>query len=246
MEHTNLTTIRQRYECVVERIARAALCSHRQAEDVKLVVVTKQHPEGRIREVIAAGARDLGENYADQALPKIDALHNIASLNWHMIGHVQSRKAGIVAQEFDYLHSLDSLKLAEKLDRLCAQHARRLPVLLEMNVSGEDTKTGFAAWQETAWQVLIPDIEKILALPNLEVRGLMTMAPFFDQPEMARPYFGKLVKIQAALRRIFPGNNWNELSMGMSGDFEVAIQEGATMVRIGTSIMGPRQISGTA
>jgi hypothetical protein len=137
------------------------------------------------------------------------------------------------------------LKLAEKLDRYCAQYAKKLPVLIELNLSGEESKSGFAAWNEAAWQDLVPNLAKILVLPNLEVRGLMTMAPFFDMSEQARPYFRKLVSKQAALQKLFPGTNWKELSMGMSGDFEVAIQEGATIVRIGTSIMGPRQVSST-
>ena len=245
MDAANPTTISQRYEHILERIATAARKSNRQAEEIQLVVVTKLHPAVSIREVITAGARHLGENYADQALPKIDELRDLPGIHWHMIGHVQSRKAGIVAKAFDFIHSLDSLKLAEKLDRYSAQYTKKLPVLLELNVSGEGSKSGFKAWHEAGWQELVPDLAKILALPNLEVRGLMTMAPYFDMPEQARPYFRKLVSKQAALQKLFPGTNWNELSMGMSGDFEVAIQEGATIVRIGTSIMGPRQVSGT-
>jgi hypothetical protein len=157
-----------------------------------------------------------------------------------MIGHVQSRKAALVAEHFSYLHSLDSLKLAQRFDRLVGEADRKLPVLLEMNVSGEESKFGFTAWDERLWPDLAISITPIIELSGIEVRGLMTMAPFFDQPEPVRPYFRQLRKLQSFLRNRFPTACWDELSMGMSGDFEVAIQEGATWLRIGTSIMGPR------
>ena len=133
------------------------------------------------------------------------------------------------------------ISLAERLSRQGGEAGRKLPVLLEMNVSGEESKFGFPAWQEERWQELLPDFEKILSFPNLEVRGLMAMAPFFDDAEPARPYFSKVRRLQEALMRWLPGANWNELSMGMSGDFEVAIEEGATWVRIGQSILGERR-----
>ncbi len=232
--------IQQRYESTLEKIEAAARSSGRSPAEVHLVVVTKMHPVESIRAVVAAGASVLGENYADEALPKIEALRDYPGLQWHMIGHVQRRKAGIVVEQFSYLHSLDSLKLAERLNRLAGETGRRFSVLLECNVSGEANKTGFAAWDERAWPSLVAEIEPVLALPHLEIRGTMTMAPFFDLPEPARPYFRKLRQLQSFLSSQFPGTCWDELSMGMSGDFEVAIQEGATWVRIGTHIMGSR------
>jgi pyridoxal phosphate enzyme (YggS family) len=138
------------------------------------------------------------------------------------------------------MHSLDSLKLAQRLDRFAAELGRKLPLLLECNVSGEETKYGWPAWDEDRWEALLPEVAQVIELKNLEVRGLMTMAPFFDEPELARPYFRRLRRLQEFFKRCLPRANWQELSMGMSGDYIVAIQEGATIVRIGTAIMGPR------
>ncbi len=184
----------------------------------------------------------LGENYVEEAEPKITELSKHEALQWHMIGHVQSRKARAVCGLFDYLHSLDSMKLADRLNRMAGEMGIRLPVLLECNVSGEESKSGFPAWQEERWPELNNTLEKVTASANLEVRGLMTMAPFLPEAEMARPYFQRLRRLQAYLRNEFPQENWSELSMGMSADYEVAIEEGATLVRVGTAIMGPRPI----
>jgi pyridoxal phosphate enzyme (YggS family) len=163
-------------------------------------------------------------------------------VEWHMIGHVQSRKAQMVAENFAWVHSLDSLKLARRLDRFAAEAGRRLPVLLECNVSGEATKFGWPAWDENRWPELLPALGEVAELPNLELRGLMTMAPFFDQPEAARPYFQRLKRLQGFLAEALPRVQLTELSMGMSGDFIAAIQEGATLVRVGTAILGSRPV----
>jgi pyridoxal phosphate enzyme (YggS family) len=208
---------------------------------IRLIVVTKGHPVGTIRRVVEAGARDLGENYVEEAVEKIAALADFPDLTWHMIGHVQSRKALQVCESFQSLQSLDSLKLAERLDRFAAQLGKRLPVLLECNVSGEETKFGFPAWQEDGWPELVPAIQHIKGCANLAVCGLMTMAPFFDQAEPARQYFQRLRKLRDFLASAVPEIHWVELSMGMSGDYEVAVEEGATIVRIGTAIVGPRR-----
>lgn len=232
--------IAENYRMVLERIEAAALAAGRVPADVKLVVVTKGQPVEAIREILAAGARCLGENYVEEALEKILALADIG-VEWRMIGHVQSRKARLVIENFACCDSLDSLKLAGRLDRFAGELDRRLPVLLECNVSGEESKSGFAAWQETDWPALADEFSGIAALPNLEVRGLMTMPPYFDEPERARPFFKRLRRFQSFLKERQPETCWEELSMGMSGDFEAAIQEGATLVRIGTAIMGPRR-----
>jgi pyridoxal phosphate enzyme (YggS family) len=157
-----------------------------------------------------------------------------------MIGHVQSRKARAVCEQFACLHSLDSLKLAARLDRFAGELKRCLPVLLECNVSGEETKFGLPAYREESWENLLPEIDAILALPNLQIRGLMTMAPFLADPEETRPYFRRLRRLLEYFDRQYPRPEWRELSMGMSADFEAAIQEGATLVRIGTAILGER------
>lgn len=224
----------------MQQIELAAQKSGRSAQSVRLVVVTKTHPVELIEAAVAAGAKYLGENYPDEALPKIEALRGKGEVQWHMIGHVQSRKAESVCTHFDYIHSLDSLKLAQRYDRFALGAQRKLPVLLQFNVSGEESKSGWPAWQESQWQALLPMIEEIVTLPNLRVQGVMTMPPFTENPEEVRPYFRRLVQLRDFLAAHFQRASWDELSMGMSGDYEVAIQEGATWVRIGTAVLGPR------
>lgn len=235
-----MENIPNNYHQVLERIAAAAGKAGRRAEEVRLVVVTKGHPVETVKAAIEAGARDFGENYVEEALPKMDALSESEEKRWHMIGHVQSRKAGPVSENFDWVHSLDSLKLGARLDRFAREAGRRLPVLLECNVSGEESKYGWEAFPETRWRALAEELAPLLDLPGLAVRGLMTMAPFSSDPETARPHFERLRRLMDCLAREFPGADWRELSMGMSADFEVAIEEGATMVRIGTAILGER------
>jgi hypothetical protein len=159
-----------------------------------------------------------------------------------MIGHVQSRKARLVIEHFDLFQSLDSLKLAKRLNRMAAEAERTLPVMLEFNVGGEESKFGWPAGKEKDWPVLYPTIEAILGLENLEVRGLMTMPPLETDPEDARIYFQTLRLLRDHLAARFPQADWRELSMGTSADYEVAVQEGATFVRIGTAIVGPRPV----
>lgn len=231
--------VQENLQQVLERIEQAAGNSGRNPDSVKLVVVTKTHPVELIQAAIKAGAKYLGENYADEALPKIEALKEQV-VQWHMIGHVQSRKAEMVCNAFDTVHSLDSLKLAQRYDRFAGQIGRKLPVLLQFNVSGEETKSGWEAWQESQWVQLLPEIESITALENLNVQGLMTMPPYTEDPEAVRPYFRKLAQLRDFLAGHLQRTVWDELSMGMSGDYEVAIQMGATWVRVGTAIFGPR------
>jgi PLP dependent protein len=239
MEDTLTSSIRTRYQQTLSQIAEAASASGRAPQDVRLVVVSKSQPLEVIQSAIAAGISVFGENYAEEACQKIVALKQ-SEVEWHMIGHVQSRKADLVAANFNMLHSLDSLKLAIRLDRVCGELNRTLPVLLEFNVSGEQSKFGFPAWQEEHWSDLQPGIEQILALPHLRVDGLMTMPPFFDDPESTRPYFQRLRRLQGFLVKQYPQARWHELSMGTSLDFIAAVQEGATFVRVGQAILGPR------
>lgn len=224
----------------MERIARAAQSAGRSPEAARLVVVTKAQPVESARAAIEAGARILGENYPEETRPKILELGRPGGIEWHMIGHVQSRKAGIVADHFDMLQSLDSLRLAEKLERQLSAAGRALPVLLEFNVGGEESKTGWNAADEASWDALLPEVEAILGLPHLAVRGLMTMPPLFENPEEARPFFTKLRRLGDFFSRRFATERFCEYSMGTSADFEAAVQEGATYVRIGTAILGPR------
>ncbi len=232
-------TIARRYTQVLERIAAAAQRAGRRPEAVRLVVVTKGQPVEKALAAVAAGARDLGENYPEEGVQKMAAVH-ATGLRWHMIGHVQRRKARLVVTHYDWLHSLDRLPLAQRLERLAAEAGRVLPVLLEFNVGGEASKSGWPAWDEAQWEHLLPEVEAVVALPHLAVRGVMTVPPPVSEPERARPFFRRLRRLRDFLARRFPQAAWEELSMGMSADFEVAVEEGATFVRVGTAILGPR------
>jgi pyridoxal phosphate enzyme (YggS family) len=187
------------------------------------------------------GQRDFGENRVDEASDKISPARSSGlEIAWHMIGHIQSRKARAVAADFAWVHSVDGASLAERLNRVAGEVKRTLPILLECNVSGEEEKYGLPANEfETdpaQWAALCAAVETILAWPHLQVRGLMTMAPVVPEPELARPVFKQLRKLRDRLAERFPAADWRELSMGMTDDFEPAIEEGATMVRIGRAI----------
>lgn len=232
--------IRERYNATLDVIAAAAKRSGRTPEAVRLVVVTKTQTLEVTQAVIEAGAVILGENYPEEGAMKIQSLANFSAVEWHMIGHIQSRKAQIVAQNFHTVHSLDSSKLANRLNRFCEEAGRSLPVFLEFNVGGEESKSGWDASSEANWSVLVDEVGALLTLSHLQVRGLMTMPPLGMSAEASRPYFQKLKRLQQFLREQFPAAKFDELSMGTSTDFEVAVEEGATLVRVGTAIVGPR------
>lgn len=232
--------IRANLERITEEIYRAAVKAGRSPSEVRLLVVSKAQPVEKIAAAYQAGARLFGENYPEETLAKIELGAELPGIEWHMIGHLQSRKAKIIAQHFSMLHSLDSFGLAEKLERLLAEQEKVLPVLLEVNVSGEESKFGLPAWHEDRWSELLPEIERVRALPHLNLCGLMTMPPLFDDPVGVRPFFQRAHRLLDWLAEQIPDGCWKELSMGTSGDFPVAVEEGATYVRIGTAIMGPR------
>jgi hypothetical protein len=227
-------------EIVQDNIARVAMRVGRAPEDIHLLVVTKTHPVEKIQCVIDEGIAHLGENYVEEAREKIMTLQSNKPCFWHMIGHVQSRKSAEVTALFDSLHSLDSVKLAQRLNLSAAEKKKIFPVLLEFNLGGEESKSGWKPGMEHEWKELLPQIEAIINLPNLQVRGLMTMPPFFDNPEKSRPYFRRLRQLRGFFQMHFPQVDWKDLSMGMSNDYEVAVEEGATWVRIGQAILGPR------
>ncbi len=240
MDKTLVETIRARYQEVRSKIDTAALRAGRDPAGVRLIVVSKMHPFETIQAAVAAGIRDLGENYAEEAVAKIQALGGVEGLNWHMIGHVQSRKADLVAENFHFMHSLDSLKLAQRLERFASEAGRSLPVLLECNVSGEASKFGYAASTPAEIESLVPEVQQIALLPHLQLRGLMTMPPLYDDPELTRPFFVKLRELRDFLAAKFPQLDWHELSMGTSADYVAAVEAGATLVRVGTAILGSR------
>lgn len=225
---------------VEDRIARAAEKVGRDHRDIQLVAVTKMMPLETIKAGIDAGIRAFGENYPEQAAEKIRALTSSPDISWHMIGHIQSRKTSTVCTFFDWVHSVDRMKIARYLDRYSGEADRIMPVLIEVNLSGEESKFGWKAWDQDHWSELVPQFEKISQLTNIEVRGLMTMPPYFDNPELTRPYYQRLSQLQGFLREQLPSVSWDELSIGTSFDFEVAIEEGATIVRLGTVLFGSR------
>ena len=255
-----MDTIAMRIDHVRERIEAAARRAGRSPEEIRLVGVSKTHPPELVAQALAAGLRDFGENRVQEAEPKIAALATERNaITWHLIGHLQSNKAKRAAGLFDVIHSVDSLALAEALNRHAADRMSNtvtpspllpfipspLPVLLQINVSGEASKDGFdlAGW-ETRPELLdrfFAEVEQLLALPNLRVGGLMTIAPWGDDPARAQPTFRSAQRLRDALAQRFPAADWSALSMGMSDDFEVAIAEGATIVRVGRAIFGSRQ-----
>jgi pyridoxal phosphate enzyme (YggS family) len=220
-----------------ERIAAAARRAGRKPNEIALMAVSKTHPPERIREAYQAGLRLFGENRVQEFASKIGALQNLPDVVWHMIGHLQTNKASKTVELFNAVDSVDSLKLAEKLDAAARQLGKKLDVLIEINVGGEAAKSGAAPDS--------PELEELLLaaphLDGLQFRGLMTVPPFADDPQAARPYFRKLRALRDAIAaRKLPSVNMDVLSMGMSHDFEVAIGEGSTCVRVGTAIFGKR------
>lgn len=229
-------------EAVQLRIRKAAEKSGRDPKDINLVVVTKGHPASVIQAAYELGVREIGESYVEEGQEKRESLGLLPEMKWHMIGHIQTRKVKMAAAHFDMIQSVDSLKLAKKLDRFAADKGHVLPILLECNVSGETSKYGWVAWEEREWAKLLQDIGEVLKLLNVKVHGLMSMAPYLDNMEKARPFFVRTRKLRDYFANQFPSADWSQLSMGMSGDFEAGILEGATIVRIGTAIVGPRPV----
>lgn len=227
----------ERYERVLERLDAACAAAGRKRESVTLIAVSKLHPAADVAAVARAGQVHFGENYVQEALQKRETLAGdtaCRNLRWHMIGHVQSRKAAQVAGAFALIHTLDSRKLADGLERRLAMLEVRQPVLMEVNVAAEPQKSGLMAEELPALADYIVE-----NCPHLELRGLMCLPPVFDAGEAARPHFARLFALREVLRDRL-GLPLPELSMGMSGDFAAAVAEGATMVRIGTDIFGPR------
>jgi PLP dependent protein len=217
-----------------QRIAAAALKCGRDPDSIKLLAVTKTIPTEYIIKAIDAGITMLGENYVQEARDKIAAIGSRGQ--WHMIGHLQTNKAKYVVTLFDYVHSVDRMELAQELDKRAGLINRKLNVLIEVNVSGEKSKSGIPADDAPAL------IKQIAGLENLAMRGLMTMAPYSNNPENARPYFSALRNLRDNIsRQQISGISMEELSMGMTDDFEVAIEEGATIIRIGRAIFGKRR-----
>lgn len=229
---------------VRERIAAAAGRAGRDPSEITLVAVTKSQPPEVVVAGYRLGLRDFGENRVQEALEKMPQVAALlateqattggTALNWHMIGHLQRRKVRDVVEPFVLIHSVDSVRLAQEIHKRSQAIGRVTPILLEVNVSGEATKFGFKP------EEIASAVPNLLELSHVRVLGLMTMAPIVREPEEARPYFRRLRELRDQLARRFPQVAWRHLSMGMTDDFEPAVEEGATMVRIGRAIFGER------
>ena len=237
-----MASIKENLLGVMERIEKAARKVGRDPNEIKLVAVSKTVEAARIKEAIEAGVKILGENYVQEAQKKIEEVGRPACterfgegrpVSWHFIGHLQSNKVKYAIRLFDMVHSLDSIPLAEELNRRAEQADRVIRVMIEVNLSKEATKFG------TDEEVVVNLAKRIQNLKHLLLEGLMTMPPYFDSPEMSRPYYIALRALKE--RMVKEGVPMKELSMGMSNDFEIAIEEGATYVRVGTAIFGPRK-----
>jgi pyridoxal phosphate enzyme (YggS family) len=234
------STIAANLTAVRERVAEAAVACGRAPESVRLIAVSKTFPAESVRAAIAAGQRDFGENKVQEAIPKIEAIAADGQdadlrIRWHLIGHLQSNKARKAARPFDVIHSIDSADLLQKIDA-AAREARRAPeLLIQVDLAGETTKFG------TTPDALQPIFDAAPSITSARIVGLMVLPPWSEDPEVARPYFRRLRELRDELgSRGVPAESLRELSMGMSHDFEVAIDEGATMVRVGTAIFGKR------
>ncbi len=226
-------SVSDNYIIVMNRIAAAAQRANRDSGSVKLVTVTKTVSIERIREALSSGATVLGENRVQEAKEKIEQLGQPAS--WHLIGHLQTNKAKYAVKLFDLIHSVDNLELAAELDKQAAKIKKVQEVLIEVSIANEAAKAGVGIDDAVSL------VRRVAMLKNIRIKGLMTMPPYSDNPEDSRPYFKKLKELSSIIyRENFPDVSMAELSMGMSGDFEVAIEEGATMVRVGTAIFGER------
>ena len=227
--------ISENLKIIRERIERAARRAGRNPEEIRLLAVTKEVDPERIIEAARCGVDIFGENYAQERREKHDIVEKALEkkIKWHFIGRLQKNKVKYILGRAELIHSLDSLSVAEEINKRAEKLGIKVPVLLEINIGGEEAKGGIRPEQVESFLL------ELRRFSHITVEGLMTMPPFFDNPEMARPYFIQLGKLRDRLNPRFP--SLKELSMGMSGDFEVAVEEGATIVRIGTAIFGPRK-----
>lgn len=226
-----MNDVATRLQAIHDRIGEAARRSGRTSEDIALVAVSKTHPPESIREAFGEGQKIFGENRVQELLSKAPLLPS--SIRWHLLGHLQSNKIRKVLPVCELIHGVDSLELALDIDRIAGELGLFPRILLEVNVSGEGTKFGFKP------DVLRSELETLLALPKIQIDGLMTIAPYTEEPEQTRPVFGALRELRDELA-VSGGAPLTTLSMGMSGDFEIAIEEGSTLVRVGTAIFGER------
>lgn len=239
-KHQLHSKIKQNLAEIKEMIDRAARVSGRSSRDVSVLAISKRQPIELIEVAYQCGQLAFGESYVQEALEKMGNFKDLEDIRWDMVGHVQSRKARQVAENFHAVHSLDSLKLAKLLNQFRPASLPPLEVFLEVNIGDENSKTGFPASSVEDWQALIPIVEQILELKKLRLVGLMAMPPLALDPQASRPYFEKLRQLKDFLNEKVNKAELTQLSAGTSADFEIAIEEGATVVRIGERLFGPR------
>ncbi|MCJ7735263.1 MAG: YggS family pyridoxal phosphate-dependent enzyme [Anaerolineales bacterium] len=239
MEVDSFDNIRHNIARVRERIFKAATKAGRNPDHINIVGVTKEKSAAVVKELVENGINYIGESFLNEALFKIDLLKNFP-IQWQMIGTIQNGKEKHIAGNFACVHSVARIATAINLNKYAVQFNRVLPIYLELNVSGESSKHGWPIIEKDDWEQFLDDLEIILDMTSLDVKGLMTMAPYSINPEDARPSFKRLKEVRDTLAGRFQKTNINELSMGMSGDFEVAIEEEATILRIGSALVGPR------
>jgi len=234
VESSALQTLSERFENVRERLTQAAERANRSSNDIRLIAISKTHPDAVLRSAIEAGVNDLGENRVQEADAKIEEIGREA-VRWHLVGHLQTNKARRAVELFDVIHSVDSVSLIQRLERLCEETGRaELPILVQVDLAGEQSKSGVDSAELPAL------LTKIKECRRVQLIGLMTLPPFFEDPECTRPFFKALRDLRDDLKAQDHFKGPGQLSMGMSHDFEIAIEEGATMVRVGTAIFGER------
>lgn len=226
--------MKEKIEEINRRIDEAKNRYDRSGDSIKLVAVSKKMSKDRVEKAIKSGATDLGENYIQEALEKIEALKEY-DVSWHFIGHLQSNKAKYAVKVFDLIHTVDSVKLAKEINKQAKKIDKIQAILIQVNISEESSKSGVSA------EDAINLVKDISCFENVSIKGLMGMPPFYDNPEKAKPYFALMGEIKEQIESSnINGVSMDELSMGMTGDFEVAIEEGSTLIRIGTAIFGER------
>ncbi len=230
----NLAQVQRRIEAAADRAGRSP-------QGIEILPITKGHPLEAVRAAYESGFRAVGENRVGEGLKKRDALAELEDLRWEMVGHVQSRKASDVAPVFERVHSIDRMKIARHLNKHARNASRILPVLLQCNVSGEESKYGWRLEDPGEWGACVEPFARILEMAHLRVEGLMTMAPWVDDDAAVRGTFRRLRELRDFLRAELPEGNWKHLSMGMTDDYELAVEEGATILRLGRTLFGERR-----
>lgn len=231
----------ERYQTVLEKMDQAALRVGRKGSDIKLIVVTKTQSLDKVKSAYDCGIRKFGENYPEESLEKINYFRGNENIEWHMIGHLQSRKARLIPGNFHRIHSIDSVSVALKLEQLLTENSQALAGLLEFNIAGEGSKSGWDASNLSVWPQLVDQILPILEFTHLKIDGIMVMPPLSFDEKITRIYFQKAVSLAGFIRSQTNRTDFCQLSMGTSSDYEIAVEEGATFIRVGTAIMGERE-----